>query len=50
MSILDISEVMECSEGTVKSRLFYTLKELNKKLKMFEGILGLLTLIMTHLI
>ena len=49
MSILEISEVMECSEGTVKSRLFYTLKELNKKLKMFEGILGLLTLIMMHL-
>jgi len=42
MSILEISEVMTCSEGTVKSRLFYTLKELNRKLKMFEGILSML--------
>lgn len=39
LSILEISEVMQCSEGTVKSRLFYTLKELNQKLKIFEGIL-----------
>lgn len=29
---------MKCSEGTVKSRLFYTLKQLNEKLKVFEGI------------
>jgi RNA polymerase sigma-70 factor (ECF subfamily) len=39
MSITEISEVMQCSEGTVKSRLFYTLKDLNQKLKVFEGIL-----------
>lgn len=39
MSIQEISEAMECSEGTVKSRLFYTLKELNGKLKDFEHIL-----------
>ncbi len=38
MSIIEISEAMQCSEGTVKSRLFYTLKELNAKLKVFEGI------------
>lgn len=38
MSIIEISEAMQCSEGTVKSRLFYTLKELNSKLKVFEGI------------
>lgn len=38
MSIKEISEVMECSEGTVKSRLFYTLKFLNEKLKVFEGL------------
>jgi RNA polymerase sigma-70 factor, ECF subfamily len=38
MSILEISEAMQCSEGTVKSRLFYTLKELNAKLKVFEGV------------
>ncbi len=38
LSIIEISEVMQVSEGTVKSRLFYLLKELNKKLKVFEGI------------
>jgi RNA polymerase sigma-70 factor (ECF subfamily) len=38
MSIQEISDVMKCSEGTVKSRLFYTLKQLNEKLKVFEGI------------
>ncbi len=38
MSIIEISEAMQCSEGTVKSRLFYTLKELNAKLKVFEGV------------
>jgi RNA polymerase sigma factor (sigma-70 family) len=38
LSIIEISEVMQCSEGTVKSRLFYTLKELNRRLKVFEGI------------
>ena len=39
LSVLEISEIMTCSEGTVKSRLFYTLKDLNQKLKVFEGIL-----------
>lgn len=43
MSIKEISDTMECSEGTVKSRLFYTLKLLNDKLKVYEG-LGLLIL------
>ncbi len=38
LSILEISEIMHCSEGTVKSRIFYTLKDLNQKLKVFEGI------------
>jgi RNA polymerase sigma-70 factor, ECF subfamily len=38
MSIEEISEAMQCSQGTVKSRLFYTLKQLNQKLKVFEGI------------
>lgn len=40
MSIQEISEVMECSEGTVKSRLFYTLKQLGEKLKAYEHILS----------
>ena len=39
MSIKEISEIMECSEGTVKSRLFYTLKMLNTRLKAYEGLL-----------
>jgi len=38
LSIIEISEIMSVSEGTVKSRLFYLLKELNTKLKAFEGI------------
>lgn len=47
MSIQEISEAMDCSEGTVKSRLFYTLKQLNEKLKAFEHILmWLMTYIM----
>jgi len=41
LSIIEISEIMEVSEGTVKSRLFYILKELNKELKAFEHILKL---------
>jgi RNA polymerase sigma factor (sigma-70 family) len=45
MSIQEISEAMQCSEGTVKSRLFYTLKELQTKLKHFEGILMCLLLL-----
>lgn len=39
MSIKEISEVMDCSEGTVKSRIFYTLKILNAELKDYETIL-----------
>lgn len=38
LSIMEISEIMQVSEGTVKSRLFYLLKDLNSKLKVFEGI------------
>ena len=43
LSIKEIAEVLECSEGTVKSRLFYTLKHLNQSLKAFEG--SLITLV-----
>lgn len=39
LSIKEISEIMECSEGTVKSRIFYTLKILNTELEEFRGIL-----------
>lgn len=47
MSIQEISEAMECSEGTVKSRLFYTLKDLNGKLKAFEHILKTIIILFT---
>jgi len=36
LSIKEISEILECSEGTVKSRLFYMTKSLAKKLKAFN--------------
>jgi len=41
-SIREISEVMECSEGTIKSRIFYTIKQLNEKLADFKNIAGML--------
>lgn len=37
-SIRDIAEIMECSEGTVKSRIFYCLQSLAKRLKEFHPI------------
>ncbi|MEX8546027.1 MAG: RNA polymerase sigma factor [Mucilaginibacter sp.] len=36
MTVKEISQVMECCEGTVKSRLFYTIKKLSQKLAMFN--------------
>ena len=36
MSIKEIAEITESNEGTVKSRIFYTLKKLSEKLKMFD--------------
>ncbi len=35
-SIKEISRILECSEGTVKSRLFYTTKQLAHKLQDYE--------------
>lgn len=35
-SIREISEIMNCSEGTVKSRLFYTTKKLAQKLNAYN--------------
>ena len=37
LSIKEISEIMACSEGTVKSRLFYTSKKLSVTLKKFNS-------------
>ncbi|MEZ4826964.1 MAG: RNA polymerase sigma factor [Bacteroidia bacterium] len=36
LSIREISEVMGCSEGTIKSRLFYSLRKLANGLKTFD--------------
>ncbi len=38
MSIREIAEITKTSEGTVKSRLFYTLRQLSVSLKSFEKI------------
>ena len=35
-SIAEIAEIMECSEGTVKSRIHYTLKILADRLKIYN--------------
>ncbi|MEM7368005.1 MAG: RNA polymerase sigma factor [Bacteroidota bacterium] len=36
LSIKEISEVMCCSEGTVKSRIFYSLRKLSRQLQAFD--------------
>jgi RNA polymerase sigma-70 factor (ECF subfamily) len=42
LSVPEIATAMNCSEGTVKSRIFYTLKDLQKELVEFKDILGLI--------
>jgi len=37
-SIKQIAEIMDCSEGTVKSRIFYCLQTLSKRLKAFHSL------------
>jgi RNA polymerase sigma-70 factor, ECF subfamily len=39
LSIKEIAEIMECAEGTVKSRIFYTLQKLSQKLKVFNQVI-----------
>ena len=39
LSIKEIAEIMECAEGTVKSRLFYTIQKLSQKLKILNQII-----------
>ena len=46
LSIKEIAETLECSEGTIKSRLFYTLKKLTVSLKDFAPQLVKMLLIM----
>ncbi|MBD0404441.1 RNA polymerase sigma factor [Flammeovirga sp. EKP202] len=36
LSIQEIAETMDCSEGTVKSRLFYAMKNMRSKMKEFK--------------
>jgi RNA polymerase sigma factor (sigma-70 family) len=37
LSIKEISDIVKCSEGTVKSRIFYTLQNLREQLAEFKG-------------
>ncbi len=45
LSVPEIAVSMNCSEGTVKSRIFYILKEFQKELIDFKDILGLFIII-----
>ncbi|RYY71451.1 MAG: sigma-70 family RNA polymerase sigma factor [Chitinophagaceae bacterium] len=38
LSVPDISKIMNIPEGTIKSRIFYLLKEMKEKLKAFENL------------
>lgn len=40
LSIAEIAVLMDCPEGTVKSRLFYTLKALSVQLKVFNPMIN----------
>lgn len=37
LSVREIAEILDCPEGTVKSRMFYTLKKLGNRLRAFAG-------------
>ena len=36
LPLKEISRILDCSEGTVKSRLFYALRKLGNKLQVFD--------------
>ncbi len=38
LSVKEISKILDCPEGTIKSRLHYTLKKLAQKLELFRPI------------
>ncbi len=48
LSIKEIAEILETSEGTVKSRIFYTIKKLSESLKEFNpsGITSLIGILL----
>jgi RNA polymerase sigma-70 factor (ECF subfamily) len=51
LSIREIAEIMECSEGTVKSRVFYTIKKLAANLEEFRpGVLSFFVISIIELI
>jgi RNA polymerase sigma-70 factor (ECF subfamily) len=37
LSLKEIAEIQDCPEGTVKSRLFYTIKKLSSRLRTLAG-------------
>lgn len=37
MSIREISQIVGCAEGTVKSRLYYSIQKISKKIKLISG-------------
>jgi len=45
LSIKEIAEILECSEGTIKSRLFYTIKKLSEKLQHYNPKLAVLIIV-----
>ena len=36
LSIKEIAEILECPEGTIKSRLYYTIKYLSERLNVYK--------------
>ena len=40
LSMKEIAQIVGCPEGTVKSRLFYTVRKLADKLRAFAGVLA----------
>jgi len=45
LSIKEIAEILECSEGTIKSRLFYTIKKLSEKLQHYNPKLAVMIIV-----
>jgi len=39
LSIREISQIVQCAEGTVKSRIFYALKKLSARLCVYHGLI-----------
>jgi RNA polymerase sigma-70 factor (ECF subfamily) len=50
LSVPEIAQTMECSEGTVKSRIFYVLKEFQQELKIYKEILTSILIIIHSLL